>query len=138
MPYLRPPLIVRNVFNPLAMRFGIGGSEVLEVPRRLSGGVQRIPVISVDHDGVRYLVCPRGETQWVKNLRAAGACRLGPHGREGGYDAVEISVADRGPVIRAYRQKAGRAVKSLFDRLPDDRDHPVFALTPTDGGSGVT
>ncbi len=130
MPYLRPPLFVRNVFNPLAMRFGIGGAEVLEVPRRRSGGVQRVPVITVERDGHRYLVCPRGETQWVRNLRASGTCRVGRHGKEQPFAAVEIPVAERGPVISDYRVKAGRAVKSLFEKLPDDKDHPVFRLTP--------
>ncbi|MCB0882803.1 MAG: nitroreductase family deazaflavin-dependent oxidoreductase [Thermoleophilia bacterium] len=130
MPYLRPPLFVRNVFNPIAMRFGLGGSEALEVTRRRSGGVQRVPVIPVTVEGVDYLVCPRGETQWVRNLRAAGRCRVGRHGRERDYTAVEVPVAERGPISVAYKAKAGRAVKSLYERLPDDKDHPVFRLTP--------
>ncbi len=128
MPYLRPPLFVRRVFNPIAMRFGIGGSEALEVRRRRTGTLQRIPVIPIEHEGVHYVVCPRGETDWVRNLRVAGTCRLGRPGRELEYHADEIPVADRGPVIAAYRVKAGRAVKSLFDALPDDADHPVFRL----------
>lgn len=130
MPYLRPPLFVRNVFNPIAMRFGIGGSEALEVARRRSGGVQRVPVIPVSVDGVDYLVCPRGETQWVRNLRAAGRCRVGRHGHERPFTAQEVPVAERAPVTAAYRVKAGRAVKSLFEQLPEDKDHPVFRLTP--------
>lgn len=113
------------------MRFRIGGSETLSVTRRRSGGEQSIPVISVEVDGVRYLVCPRGETDWVKNLRAAATCRLGPFGDQRSFTAQEIPVDERAPVIAAYREKAGRAVKSLFDRLPDDRDHPVFRLTAT-------
>lgn len=128
MPYMRPPLFVRRFFNPLAMRFGIGGSQALSVRRRRSGGMQRVPVIPVVHVGVTYLVSPRGETQWVRNLRAAGQCRLGPHGNEPACRAVEIPVAERAPVIRAYRSVAGRAVRSFFEAFPDDADHPVFRV----------
>ncbi len=130
MPYLRPPLFVRQVFNPIAMRFGVGGSEHLTVTRRKSRTEQSIPVIPITVDDSLYLVCPRGETDWVKNLRATPACALGPHGKQRRYTAKEIPVEERGPIIAPYRRKAGRAVKSLFDALPDDRDHPVFLLTP--------
>lgn len=130
MPYLRPPLIVRKFSNPIAMRLGIGGSERLTVTRRRSRTPQSIPVIPIDIDGVRYLVCPRGETDWVKNLRATPACALGRHGRQRAYLAHEVPGDEVSPIIAAYRAKAGRAVKSLFDALPDDRDHPVFRLEP--------
>mgnify|MGYP001197194752 CR=1 FL=1 len=131
MPYLRPPLVVRRFANPIAMRLGIGGSERLTVTRRRSRTEQSIPVIPVTVDGTVHLVCPRGETDWVKNLRATPACALGRHGRQRPYVAAEVPLEERGPIIVAYRAKAGRAVKSLFDALPDDRDHPVFRLTPS-------
>lgn len=128
MAYMRPPLFVRRVFNPLAMRFGIGGSQALSVTRRRTRAPQRVPVIPVDVEGQRYLVSPRGDTDWVRNLRATPRCTLGPHGQELAYRASEIAVADRPPVITAYRAVAGRAVKSFFEALPDAKDHPVFRL----------
>lgn len=130
MPYLRPPLFVRRVFNPLAMRFRIGGSEVLTVAGRRTGRAHRVPVIPVDHAGARYVVSPRGETDWARNLRAARRCRLGPHGAEREMRATEIPVADRPAVIAAYRAVAGRAVRSFFEDLPDAADHPVFLVEP--------
>lgn len=130
MPYMRPPLFVRRVFNPLAMRFGIGGSERLTVAGRRTGREHSVPVIPVDHDGARYLVSPRGETDWVRNLRAAGSARLGPHGRERRVRAIEVPAAERPPIITSYRAVAGRAVKSFFDRLPDAADHPTFRVEP--------
>jgi len=129
MPYIRPPLFVRRVFNPIAMRFGIGGSQALTVRRRSSGTDQRIPVIPVEHDGALHIVCPRGETDWVKNIRASGRCRLGPNGNEPEYIATEIPVDERAEIITRYRAVAGRAVRSFFEQLPDDRDHPTFRLT---------
>src|SRR4029079_15609010 len=60
--YLKPPLFVRRIFNPIAMAAGIGGSKPLSVRRRRSGGTQRVLVVDVEHGGARYLVSPRGET----------------------------------------------------------------------------
>jgi F420H(2)-dependent quinone reductase len=124
MPYIRPPLFVRRIFNPIAMKFGISGSTALAVAGRKSGRVHRVPVIPVTHEGARYLVSPRGETDWVRNLRHAGRGRLGVEE----FRATEIEAGDRPPIIAAYWAVAGRAVKSFFDRLPDAKDHPVFRV----------
>jgi hypothetical protein len=124
MAYRKPPWFVRNIFNPLAMKFGIGGSKALAVRGRRSGQVYRVPVIVLDHEGVRYLVSPRGETHWVRNLRVAGEADVGSeHVR-----ATEVPVAERGPILDAYRKLAGRAVTSHFEALPDPADHPVFRI----------
>jgi len=128
MAYLKPPAFVSKIFNPLAMRLGIGGSTALEVPRRRSGTPQRIPVIPVEIDGVRYVVSTRGESQWVRNLRVAGRVQLG--GRA--YSASEVPLDERGPIIDAYRAKAGRTVVTYFKQLPDAADHPSFRLDPAD------
>ena len=128
MAYLKPPLFVRRVFNPLAMRFGIGGAKTLVVRGRRSGQPQRVPVIPVEHAGARYLVSARGETDWVRNLRAAGQGELaGRHGSES-FKASEVPVEDRAEVITVYRGVAGRAVASLFKKLPNAADHPVFRI----------
>lgn len=124
MPYIRPPLFVRRIFNPIAMTFGISGTKALAVPGRRSGRVHRVPVIPVTHEGARYLVSPRGATDWARNLRHAGMGMLG--GEE--FRATEIAVGDRPPIIAAYRAVAGRAVTSFFERLPDAKDHPVFRV----------
>ena len=131
MSYIRPPVIVRRIFNPIAIKFGIAGTRALVVPGRRSGRVRRTAIIPVDHDGARYLVSPRGETDWVRNLRAAGG--LGElHSRSGieRFAALELLAEERPPVIAAYRAVAGRAVASFFVRLPDPADHPVFRLDP--------
>jgi deazaflavin-dependent oxidoreductase (nitroreductase family) len=130
VPYFRPPLFVRRVFNPIAMRLGISGTEALTVVGRRTGRPQRVPVIPVTVGDTRYLVSPRGETDWARNLRAAGQCTLGRHGDERPYLAVEVEPAARPAIIAPYRTVAGRAVKSFFDRLPDPADHPVFRLEP--------
>ena len=128
MAYLRPPWFTVRVFNKVAMLTGIAGAETLIVTTR-SGQDQRIPVISVDLDGSRFLVSTRGESQWVRNLRANPVLTLATKGASKKFIAREIPVEDRPPVLRAYRAKAGKTVGGYFAELPAAADHPVFALT---------
>jgi hypothetical protein len=128
MAYLKPPLFTKRVFNPLAMKMGIGGSAELVVQRRKSGDEQRIPVIPVDVEGARYLVSTRGESDWVRNVRASGQAELRGRNETGTFRATELPVEQRAPIIAAYREKAGKTVETYFKQLPDDSDHPVFRL----------
>ena len=126
MAYLKPPVFTRKVFNPLAMRLRLGGSTALAVRRRTSGTMQQVPVIPIEHDGGRYVVSARGESDWVRNLRAAGRAELA--GRS--FTATEVAVGERAAIIEAYRAKAGRTVEPYWRRLPDPGDHPTFRLDP--------
>jgi deazaflavin-dependent oxidoreductase (nitroreductase family) len=131
MAYLKPPWFTVKVFNKLAMATGVSGTETLTLTARASGQQQKIPVMSVDVDGTRYLVSTRGESQWVKNLRANPAVSLTT--KEKGttnYTAVEVPVAQRDKILKAYQVKAGKTVEGYFAKLPDPADHPVFSLTP--------
>ena len=129
MAYIKPPAFTRRVFNPLAMKFGIGGSKTLVVPGRRSGEPRKLPVIPVEHEGAQYLVSTRGESEWVRNLRAAGGrgeIRRGSASEP--FHATEISVEERPPVIDTYRRVAGRTVEGYWKALPDPQDHPVFRI----------
>jgi hypothetical protein len=128
MAYLKPPLFVKRVFNPIAMRFGLSGSETLVVPRRRSGEPQRIPVIPVDYQGARYIVSTRGEADWVRNLREAGGGELHAKGSITAFTASEVPVEQRSAIIDAYRAKAGKTVDTYFDKLPNAEDHPTFRV----------
>lgn len=127
MAYLKPPWFVRAVFNRIAMATGIGHSETLTVTTRVSKQPQQIPVVVPEVDGVRYLVSTRGESEWVRNVRANPRVTLG----KSSYLAAEVPVEKRAPIIAAYRPLAGKVVEGYWQQLPDDADHPVFALTPT-------
>jgi hypothetical protein len=70
MAYLKPPWFTAKVFNRIAMATGISKTETLTVTKRGSKEPQHIPVVTVSLDGTRYLVSTRGESQWVKNVRA--------------------------------------------------------------------
>jgi hypothetical protein len=68
----------------------------------------------------------------VKNLRAAGGGELTRRGHSHRFAADEIAVADRPPVLTAYRKKVGREVERYFAKLPDPADHPVFLIDAED------
>lgn len=126
MAYLKPPWFTAKIFNKIAMATGIGNSETLTVTRRVSKQPQQIPVVVPEVDGVKYLVSTRGETEWVKNVRADPNITL--CGTK--YVAKEIPVEQRAPILAVYKPKAGKIVDGYWRKLPDDGDHPVFSLTP--------
>jgi deazaflavin-dependent oxidoreductase (nitroreductase family) len=126
MAYLKPPAFIRRLANPLAMKSSARGVATLSVVGRRTGVPRKVPVIPVEIDGSRYLVSPYGESDWVRNLRSAGEGELSRKGRTDAFQAVEVPVGQRGPVIARYREIAGRVVGSSFAKLPDARDHPVF------------
>jgi deazaflavin-dependent oxidoreductase (nitroreductase family) len=128
MAYIKPNSFTRKIFNPIAERFGLGGSEKLMVAGRKSGEMRHVPVIPVEHKGARFVVSTRGESDWVKNMRAAGGGELHAKGAVTSFGATEVPVEQRAPVIEAYRAVAGREVNQYWKQLPDDNDHPVFRI----------
>lgn len=142
--YQRPGWFTEHVFNGTVAaltRLGISvaGSRVLEVAGRKSGQPRRTPVNLLTLDGDRYLVAPRGHTQWVRNLRAAGSGRLLVGRRAESFHAMEVDEADKPAILRAYLKKWQWEVGAFFDGVgPDSHDdamrrigpdHPVFRLT---------
>jgi deazaflavin-dependent oxidoreductase (nitroreductase family) len=134
--YRAPGWFTRNVFNRLVAfltRQGISvlGSRVLAVMGRKSGEWRTTPVNLLTYDNRRYLVAPRGEAQWVRNLRVAGTgeLRLGK-GAES-FRGRELSDAEKVPVLRAYLKKWKAEVGIFFDGVgPDSSDDQLRAIAP--------
>jgi deazaflavin-dependent oxidoreductase (nitroreductase family) len=146
--YVVPNWFTRNVFNRLVAgltRLGVSvwGSRVLEVRGRKSGQPRRTPVNPLSLDGTRYLVAPRGRTQWVRNLRVAGEGQLLLGRRREPFTASEIPDADKEPILRAYLRRWKWEVGQFFDgvdaaaSIEDLRriapNHPVFRVEPPTG-----
>jgi deazaflavin-dependent oxidoreductase (nitroreductase family) len=142
--YQRPGWFTTNFFNRVVAaltRVGVSvyGSRVLEVKGRKTGEWRQTPVNLLRYEGADYLVAPRGQTQWVKNLRASGQGRLRVGRRTQAFSAVELSDEDKSPLLRAYLKKWKFEVGVFFDGVgpdsPDEElrriapDHPVFRLT---------
>jgi deazaflavin-dependent oxidoreductase (nitroreductase family) len=110
----RPPprLYVRLQWLGFALTWlGLSPSQVvtLEVPGRRSGVIRRTNLLLAEHDGTYYLVALAGESQWVRNVRAAGGrVVLGRRRQRHAATLVEVPVRDRAPVIRAYMLRWGR------------------------------
>ncbi len=116
------------------------GSRVLAVKGRTSGEWRTTPVNLLTHDGHRYLVSPRGEGQWVRNLRVAGTgeLRVGKQVEE--FRARELSGEEKVPVLRAYLKRWKVEVGVFFEGVgPDSTDeqisavatkHPAFEVLP--------
>ncbi|WP_445169074.1 nitroreductase family deazaflavin-dependent oxidoreductase [Mycolicibacterium sp. Dal123E01] len=128
MAYLKPTWLVKKFSSIMA---GTNVAERLTVTGRVSGEPRQVAVTSVNLDGVKYLVSTRGESQWVKNIRANPNVTLTVKGESTAYVAAEVPVQERAPVIAAFRPVLGRLlVGRYFTKLPAAADHPTFALAP--------
>ena len=143
--YRAPGWFTRNVFNQAVAfltRHGVSilGSRVLAVRGRTSGTWRTTPVNVLDHLGHRYLVSPRGEGQWVRNLRVAGIGELRVGHRSEEFRGRELSDEEKVPVLRAYLTRWKIEVGAFFDGVgPGSSDaeilaiaanHPAFEVRP--------
>lgn len=134
--FQEPGWFTRNVFNPmvnLAMKLGISlaGSRILEVKGRVSGEWRRTPVNLLAFEGERYLVAPRGHTQWVRNMRVSGGGRLVLGRRVEEFKATELPDAERPALLRAYLRKWKWEVGQFFEGVgPEASDEELLAIAP--------
>ncbi len=142
--YKRPDWFTTHIFNKAVAgltRLGVSvmGSRVLEHRGRTSGELRHTPVNLLSLDGTQYLVAPRGETQWVRNVRHSDGHMVLILGRRRQIcRATEIPPADAVPVLRAYLKRWKFETGQFFDGMtPDASDeewaaaapkHPVFMI----------
>lgn len=144
--YKKPDWFTNHVFNPavqLLTRAGVSvwGSRVLRVRGRKSGEWHSHPVNLLTYENHRYLVAPRGLTQWVRNIRVAGGGELSLGSRSQPFNAVEVSDTDKVPILRAYLKRWKAEVGIFFQGVSADSpeseltriapDHPVFRVEET-------
>jgi len=109
----------------------VWGSRVLVVKGRTSGEPRSVPVNLLELDGERYLVAPRGNTQWVRNVRAAGRAELHLGRRSEPVLLTEVPVEDRLPVLRVYLERWGWEVGRFVEGLTKgSTDAEVMAVAP--------
>ncbi len=111
--------------------FSVWGSRVLYVRGRTSGQWRSTPVNLLTVDGRRYLVAPRGHTQWVRNLRAAGAGELRVGRKVEQFTATELADDQKPPILRAYLKRWKLEVGVFFDGVGADApDAKLLAMAP--------
>jgi len=141
--YRRPDWFTQHLFNPIVsaltrLGLSIAGSRVLEVPGRTTGQLRRTPLNVLTLDGQRYLVAPRGNTQWARNLRASGSGRLLVGRRGEASTATEMADEDKPPILRAYLRRWKWEMGAFFEGIgpdsPEDEirriaaEHPIFKI----------
>jgi hypothetical protein len=143
--YLKPGAVERIFGQALVLlvRIGLvrGHFYVLEVRGRKSGRTISLPVDPLDLNGKRYLVCARGNSNWVRNARSAGEVVLVRAMRRRRHVVRELSPELRAPVLKAYLDRfagevqrffpvpKGSTVEAFTDLAPQ---YPVFELKPLD------
>jgi deazaflavin-dependent oxidoreductase (nitroreductase family) len=135
--YRKPGWFTTHIFNGVvagATRMGVSvwGSRVLEVRGRRSHEPRQTPVNLLTLGQATYLVAPRGETQWVRNVRAAGGqmdLLLGR--RRTDYLATEVPDDDKVPILRAYLKRWKAEIGIFFDGVgPHSSDAEIAAIAP--------
>jgi F420H(2)-dependent quinone reductase len=143
MHYQRPDWFTKHVFNrfvALATRMGVSvwGSRVLRVRGRKSGEWRSSPVNLLTLDGTQYLVAPRGQTHWVRNIRVTGEAELllGTHVQR--IKVAEIPDDHKVPILRDYLRRWKFEVGMFFAGVSAESsdaelrriapDHPVFRV----------
>ncbi|MGW4089694.1 nitroreductase family deazaflavin-dependent oxidoreductase [Nocardia sp. NPDC004750] len=125
------------VFNRIAnllpkLGISVMGSRLLAVRGRKSGEWRTTMVnLMVREDGERFLVAPRGHTQWVRNLRVAGGGELRLGRKVEVFTATEVPDADKVPLLRLYLRKWGWEVGKFFEGVTKDAtDAELAAIAP--------
>ena len=129
-PYVRPSAFLNKILNPITV--ALGRQTVLIVPGRRSGKVLKVPMDPpFGWNGTRYLVSPRGETHWARNLRAAGEADLRTGRGLEHVRVVELEGEERDAVVMTYAGTITCNCQRSMELLPDPADHPVFRIEPT-------
>lgn len=110
---------------------GVRGGRILHVRGRRTGEWRTVPVNPLTLDAERYLVAPRGRTEWVRNLRVGGAGRLQLGRRFEDFTATEVDDADKVPIIRAYLELWAMETQRFFgDIEATSADAEILAAAP--------
>ena len=143
MHYQKPDWLTKRIVNPLIslvtnQGLSVRGSRILVVRGRKSGHIRTTPVNPLELGGKRYLVAPRGETEWVRNLRAArgGELRLGRRREPVGVE--ELPDDAKPPILREYLRRWTMETGRFFDGVTAESPeselrriaprHPVFRV----------
>jgi hypothetical protein len=114
------------------MGISIAGTRALRVRGRKSGKQRGVVINLLTVDSVDYLVSPRGNTQWARNVRAAGVVEMGPRWRSERFRVTEVDDAAKPEVLRRYLARWYWQVKGYVAGLtPESTDEQLRAAAPS-------
>lgn len=119
IPAFREPTAVEKLFNRtfgFLVGLGIGPAHIhlLEVRGRKTGKLYRTPVDLLSLNGKKYLVAPRGRTQWVRNAEAAAEIVLKRGSTRQEFRLRAIPDAEKPPILKAYLDSFKTEVQRYF------------------------
>jgi deazaflavin-dependent oxidoreductase (nitroreductase family) len=85
-----------------SLGFAPRDAVTLEVRGRKSGKTRRWPVLRTPHGGEEYLVALAGESQWARNVRAAGGHAVIRRGGAHHVHLIEVTPDERPAIVAAY------------------------------------
>jgi deazaflavin-dependent oxidoreductase (nitroreductase family) len=131
--YEEPNRAARAVIRWLAeLGVSIAGTRALRVRGRKTGKLRAVVINLLTIDGVDYLVSPRGNTQWVRNVRAAGVVDMGPRWRRRSVQATEVEDAAKPELLKRYLDRWYWQVKGYVAGLtPESSAEQFRAAAPS-------
>lgn len=119
LPVFREATGVEKIFNRVygflvGLGLGFSYNYLLEVRGRKTGKLYSTPIDLLELNGTRYLVAPRGRTQWVRNAEAAGEVTLKKGRTEQRFRLRAIPDADKPEILKAYLDNFKREVQRYF------------------------
>jgi deazaflavin-dependent oxidoreductase (nitroreductase family) len=141
-PVFRQPTAIEQLFNRVfgflvGKGLGFKHNYLLQVRGRKSGKLYSTPINLLEIEGRRYLVAPRGQTQWVRNAEAAGAVTLKKGSYQQSFPLRPVVDGDKAPLLKAYLEKFRKEVQTYFPIAAGSDveafegiagDYPVFEL----------
>lgn len=146
-PYQKPSPLLSKGGNRV-MEFLVGtiglapsGVRVLSVPGSKTGEMRSVPIQPMPYEGFHYLVSSRGDTEWVRNIRAAGNAELKTGRKKERIAVEEVPDEEKVALIREYLRRWAAVSARYFGVGKDASDeelariapnHPVFRYRPAD------
>lgn len=133
LPVFREPSAGEKLFNRVfgfLVGLGVGFSYnyLLEVRGRKTGKLYSTPIDLLELDGKKFLVAPRGRTQWVRNAEAAGEVTLKKGSNRQKFHLRPLAEAEKLPILKAYLDTFRREVQRYF---------PIPAGSPSDSFAAI-
>jgi deazaflavin-dependent oxidoreductase (nitroreductase family) len=130
LPAFRAPSAGERVFNRIfgflvGLGLGFSHNYLLQVRGRKSGKIYSTPIDLLELGGKRFLVAPRGDTQWVRNAEAAGEVTLKKGSKRQKFGLRAVSDQEKPEILKAYLDQFRREVQRYF---PVPAGSPVEAF----------
>jgi hypothetical protein len=124
---------VNELFRWLAEAgIGLAGTRALRIRGRNTGKLRGVVINLMTVQGRDYVVSPRGNTQWVRNARAAGQVEMGPRWRSRDVQIIEVADDAKPELLKLYLKRWYWEVKGHVGGLtPDSTDEQIRAVAPS-------